>query len=241
MNARILLAGSLLLNCVCVGLLLRPQQQQPDPASSPAPDRLSESSHPFRWIQLESPDYPTFIENLRKIGCPERTVREIIMADLDDLYAPRRQSVVDGLAGHSSTREQTNAAVQLSQLRAEEVAVFGQLFGLRTGMENRPAQNQPVRKPREQVPDNTASIPLVFQAIDTNRVSLSVDDLEMIRRVQDSFVSGLGTNLDVNSPEYLRRWQAARLQADNLLQALLGRQLALQYEAAIAPGATQTP
>ncbi len=45
---------------------------------------------PFAWKQLESPDYAVYIANLRDIGCPEETIRDIVIADVDALYARRR-------------------------------------------------------------------------------------------------------------------------------------------------------
>lgn len=47
----------------------------------------------FQWIQLESEDYKSYIERLRSIGCPEQTIRDIIIADLDKLLAPRAQAI----------------------------------------------------------------------------------------------------------------------------------------------------
>ena len=44
----------------------------------------------FSWQEVESSDYPTYINNLRNIGCPEQTVRDIIIADVNALYARRR-------------------------------------------------------------------------------------------------------------------------------------------------------
>jgi LysM repeat protein len=44
----------------------------------------------FSWQEVESPDYPTYIANLRDIGCPEQTIRDIIVADVNALYARRR-------------------------------------------------------------------------------------------------------------------------------------------------------
>ena len=41
----------------------------------------------FSWQEVESADYPTYIANLRDIGCPEQTVRDIIIADVNGLYA----------------------------------------------------------------------------------------------------------------------------------------------------------
>ncbi len=45
----------------------------------------------FSWQELETADYPTFITNLRNIGCPEQTIRDIIIADVNQLYAHRRE------------------------------------------------------------------------------------------------------------------------------------------------------
>src|SRR5712671_1846172 len=44
----------------------------------------------FSWQEVESPDYPTYVANLRDIGCPEQTIRDIIIADVNSLYAKRR-------------------------------------------------------------------------------------------------------------------------------------------------------
>ena len=43
----------------------------------------------FRWAQLESEDYRAYITRLREIGCPEQTIRDLIIADIDKLLAPR--------------------------------------------------------------------------------------------------------------------------------------------------------
>src|SRR5690349_13940800 len=41
----------------------------------------------FDWRQMESEDYQQYLANLRAIGCPEKTVRDIILADVNDLFA----------------------------------------------------------------------------------------------------------------------------------------------------------
>src|SRR3974390_1340311 len=44
----------------------------------------------FSWQEVESPDYPTYISNLREIGCPEQTIRDLIIADVNAMFARRR-------------------------------------------------------------------------------------------------------------------------------------------------------
>jgi hypothetical protein len=43
----------------------------------------------FRWSQLETDDYRAFIQRLRAVGCPEQTIRDLVIADLDKLFAAR--------------------------------------------------------------------------------------------------------------------------------------------------------
>lgn len=48
----------------------------------------------FTWQEVESADYVTYIKNLRSIGCPDKTIRDIIVADVNDYYAHRRLTEV---------------------------------------------------------------------------------------------------------------------------------------------------
>ena len=43
----------------------------------------------FSWRQVESAEYKTYIKNLRSIECPEETIRDIIIADVNKLYAEK--------------------------------------------------------------------------------------------------------------------------------------------------------
>ena len=44
----------------------------------------------FSWQELESADFPTYVANLRQIGCPEQTIRDIIIAEVNALYSRKR-------------------------------------------------------------------------------------------------------------------------------------------------------
>lgn len=48
----------------------------------------------FTWSEVESPDYQKYIANLREIGCPEPTIRDIIVADVNQLYARKRATEI---------------------------------------------------------------------------------------------------------------------------------------------------
>ena len=59
----------------------------PENSSGPARTNVLVRRQYFSWSQVESADYPTYIANLRSIGCPEQTIRDIIIADVNALYA----------------------------------------------------------------------------------------------------------------------------------------------------------
>ncbi len=100
--------GLLVLNLALVGvvawLFKKTEPHPPAPAPPPValqPDRppapvpiqprtpAPAPTNDFRWSQLESEDYPTYIARLRQIGCPEQTIRDIVISDLDKLMAPK--------------------------------------------------------------------------------------------------------------------------------------------------------
>jgi len=47
----------------------------------------------FDWRMVESEDYRKYIANLRAIGCPEETIRDIIVADVNKLYESKRKEL----------------------------------------------------------------------------------------------------------------------------------------------------
>jgi hypothetical protein len=58
--------------------------------SAPPPAEVVHETNAFQWSQLESTNYQEYIANLRAVGCPERTVKDIILTDVMRLYAQRR-------------------------------------------------------------------------------------------------------------------------------------------------------
>ncbi len=87
----------------------------------------------FHWCHIESADYETYAANLRGVGCPEKTICEIIVADVERLYAARKAAVPRhrafwscGPARAASDRARED---QLQTLDAEKQAVLQQLLG----------------------------------------------------------------------------------------------------------------
>ncbi len=92
----------------------------------------------FTWEEVESNNYVIYIKNLREIGCPDSTIRDIIVADVDQLYAHRRASEIVS-ADHQWWRSDPdmdliqNAAEKLKTLETERRTLLTRLLG--TGWE----------------------------------------------------------------------------------------------------------
>ena len=43
----------------------------------------------LNWRAVEHPEYPKYISNLREIGCPEETIQDLIIAEMNKLFANR--------------------------------------------------------------------------------------------------------------------------------------------------------
>ena len=102
MRGRVLLLVCLGLNILLAAALVWVWERPvPSPAASSATSTNSKTEvrpsrthvvvrrHGFTWNEIESADFPTYIKNLRDIGCPEHTIRDIIVAEVNDLFAER--------------------------------------------------------------------------------------------------------------------------------------------------------
>lgn len=109
------------------------------PAAS-APERVVYVTNRFNWAQLESTDYRTYIANLRAIGCPEATIKDIIMTDVMKLYALKRgQASVNGRDFHYWETDEKRKLKQyqieerdktLAEIDKELPAVLRELLGI---------------------------------------------------------------------------------------------------------------
>lgn len=51
------------------------------------------SGRPFRWQDIESTNYELYVMNLRGIGCPPSTVKDIVVADVNQLFSRKRKEL----------------------------------------------------------------------------------------------------------------------------------------------------
>ncbi len=104
MRARLILLLSMGFNIVLVVMLLRlAQDLRRELPSGVVSTKFSRASllrptQPsvvvrrqfFSWTEIESENFQAYIKNLRSIGCPSETIRDLIVAEVAELFAKRR-------------------------------------------------------------------------------------------------------------------------------------------------------
>ena len=92
---------------------------------------------PFQWQAVESDDYRKYIANLRAIGCPEQTIRDIVVADVDKLFDERRVDIIAHSRKWQYWREEPSAQntpdaeseAKLEELVKDKRALLKELLG----------------------------------------------------------------------------------------------------------------
>ena len=97
-----------------------------------------ESTNAFHWGSIESEDYRQFIENMRAIGLPEETIRDIIIADVNKLYASRIAALYPTpmefkfwrVEDQSARKEQRDRNQKRRELETEKRTLIKELLGI---------------------------------------------------------------------------------------------------------------
>lgn len=98
------------------------------------------ANRPLSWRMLESTNYFAYAQNLRNFGCPEETVRDIILTDVAKFYGERRRELRDKApppdfwrpSGHPDGKpgESPELRRQLAELDHEEDQLIADLLGV---------------------------------------------------------------------------------------------------------------
>jgi hypothetical protein len=157
MSAHRLLLLSLVLNAALAGLVAwawLEQRATPAPAGAiqhltnralriqvvprEAAPQIVEVMPPFHWREVESTDYRVYLANLRALGCPERAIRDIIVADVDQFFLARLRELLAPLqvrfwefAARLDDVEEEGKQFEkdFEAIRDARKAVFKELFG----------------------------------------------------------------------------------------------------------------
>ena len=244
---RTILGSSLLLNCALAGsvaylLLDRPSAHLPaqgivQDASASPPGEVAipiAEARPFHWAQIEAADYRTYIGNLRGIGCPEQTIRDIIIADVHSLYAPRIARLEQRQAGTApATLATVSQAAQA--LRSEEALLLASLLGSNPAAvetSGPAAQAGPGNLSQPPAANKPVAMPLVFQRLDLASLNLNADQLQAINALRERFLSEIGgLGQDAADPAYRARWQQSQPAIDEDLEGMIGIEAFGEYQA----------
>ena len=154
MKWRILVIVSVLLNAALLAAYLGNRRANGPVAADPAAVQSNtvrikeqaramraltvEVTNAFHWGSVESPDYRDYIANLRAIGCPEETVRDIIIADVNKLFASRAAALYPSARDFKFWRVEDKAArdeerergQRRRELEREKRALLKELLGI---------------------------------------------------------------------------------------------------------------
>ena len=88
----------------------------------------------FTWQEVESVDYATYVQNLRELGMPESTIRDLIVADIDQLFAKRKRDEeakqdIEWWRSSPSYEAQSNALARVNSIENERNALLTKLLG----------------------------------------------------------------------------------------------------------------
>jgi hypothetical protein len=185
---------------------------RPLPVPAPATNEVTE---PFHWSQLESQDYRVYVANLRGVGCPEATIRDIITADVSELFRRRVKELVDPILSQFwellADKEKFKNLVdeketQLRNLKDEREAVLDELLG---GDARRLAAEEEARQQQREARSQT----LEFLSADKREACLATEEkFNQLRRQLGSAQPPLTRAEAVAAFERLQRKQDLEIQ-----------------------------
>jgi hypothetical protein len=208
-------------------------QAKPQVVAGAAPE-------PFRWSRMESSDDATYIHNLRDVGCPEGTIRDILGAAIGRRYDQKRAALTAQLQkGESGAVEVQDAKAKLWD---EQNDLMARLFNLQNsfGADGFIAHLPPGTTPQQATERHLRAIqgissdsaPLAFLEPDES-FGLSEVQVEAWNQVYERFAATVGDGGNPKDPAYRERWQEAQVKADGELKALFGATKVIQWQAKI--------
>lgn len=116
-------------------------------AVSEAPE-FNYVTNQFHWRSLESTNFEEYVANLRSVGCPEKTVRDILLAELRVYYANREREIMREpsfwLAGKARREAWRKMNQERVALAPEKEALLARL-GIEPGLDDEIIHNDRFR------------------------------------------------------------------------------------------------
>ena len=203
----------------------------------------AKAPRPFHWSQLETPDFANYVKNLRAIGCPELTIRDIVGGELTEIYEQKRLDAATHNRGRLLEAEilklQTEQDNLLTNLTAVAAAPAQNSTGPAMAATQTPAATQ-IASGAIATTSQVADIPVAFTYgsklgnIVTQQGSLVVSNdqassvaldsatTNSLTAIQQDFVQSLGDTANPDTEAYRLRWEQARRHADDLFSSRFG-------------------
>jgi hypothetical protein len=213
------------------------------------------SMEPFRWGRLESTNLQVFVTNLRNVGCPEPTIRDLVSARVHALFAERREQVrnqfsVVPAAGAPGGLQQINAGLEragLEQLSKEEEAMVESVLhpaaaaGATAGEAAAGAApaGALISAEDRDASTNQYQVPLYMMKPGPG-FEFTDEQLDYVDQVNYWFRQRLG-DLDPNDPKYLEQWRWAQPGADAMLRAFMGTEAFMRYQVSLLAAQESAP
>lgn len=170
----------------------------------------------FSWQELESQDYPTYIKNLRAIGCPEQTIRDIIIADVTQMlrekYPWQLTRLIPNPKWWTNHRDPNTEADDGPQnMWAERAAILTQLLGPDWDKRPQAAANSPLNRILA-----TLELNPILQGLPADKKQL----LTAVLSQSPTWDGGLGTGLIHGLRDPAKAAAAEKARWDKLAEAL---------------------
>lgn len=236
---RLIVMASVLLNAVLLAAYLANRRPEASQASEPLvvqtnvtraadqsrtlrPMTVELGTNAFHWGSVESQDYREYIANLRAIGCPEETVRDIIIADINKLFAGRVAALYPSpkeykfwrVENRESRQEERSREQKRRELDREKRALIKELLGIDYDVEMARWSGRPDED-------------------DYRYGFLSPEKKEMINALQAKYRElerALGADGGFRNPENRAKMAALRAQREAELAQALGPQDFQEYQ-----------
>lgn len=204
--------------------------------SAPQPETRS-----LRWSDLVSSDNETYTRNLRAIGCPDSTIRDILTAAIGRHYDLKRRDVAVQYQQDRMTKIAMEAAVaQLWDEQNDEVNQLSRIVAANV-----------IAAPAAKMPSSVvAGTAVVVEGTQAGSISrdpavrmpvalVEADSALQLNAAQEAAIVQAGDNfakalsaskLAPTDPAYHQLWQQAQAEADERLQVQIGGETYLQME-----------
>ncbi|MGI8964724.1 MAG: hypothetical protein ACR2H1_01405 [Limisphaerales bacterium] len=171
------------------------------------------------WRMVESEDYKKYIENLRAISCPEETIRDIIIADVNKLFESRKQALKIASTNKFKFWKSGNMFAgmmdeekvkQNQELNKEKRALLKELLGMEPEEKPDMAALNPLEAMLDFLPSGKQTqvmeLMQTYQAklMKTMKNGVDPDDMKQIQKVQKDMEAELAKIL---SPKELEDYQ----------------------------------